>query len=181
MTLRADGPEYVPLRVFRDDDLLDPGFRPPHRPHGRALQPQRGGARGGAADAALDGTRLVGVPPGEGPQAACGGPARPRLHLSDQAPPARRRDDGRPGRGGPGRPPGLPVGAGGGDLEGRAHGSGRRPRPGRGRLGLAPLEEGPQAGLRPHPHQGEGLPHRLRRRDSGDGDPAPEHPAPPGE
>ena len=29
--------------------------------------------------------------------------------------------------------------------------------------------------------KGEGLPHRLRRRDSGDGDPAPEHPAPPGE
>ncbi len=25
MTLRADGPEYVPLRTFRDDDLLDPG------------------------------------------------------------------------------------------------------------------------------------------------------------
>ena len=24
MTLRADGPEYAPLRVFRDDDLLDP-------------------------------------------------------------------------------------------------------------------------------------------------------------
>jgi len=28
MTLRADGPEYVPLRVFRDDDLLDPGSDP---------------------------------------------------------------------------------------------------------------------------------------------------------
>ena len=25
MSLRADGPEYVPLRTFRDDDLLDPG------------------------------------------------------------------------------------------------------------------------------------------------------------
>ena len=25
ITLRADGPEYVPLRTFRDDDLLDPG------------------------------------------------------------------------------------------------------------------------------------------------------------
>ena len=44
-----------------------------------------------------------------------------------------------------------------------------------GRLGLAPLQEGPQAGLRPHPHQGEGLPHRLRRRDSGDGGPARRH------
>ena len=28
MTLQADGPEYVPLRTFRDDDLLDPGSDP---------------------------------------------------------------------------------------------------------------------------------------------------------
>ena len=28
MTLRADGPEYVPLRTFRDDDLLDPAQTP---------------------------------------------------------------------------------------------------------------------------------------------------------
>ena len=28
MTLRADGPEYLPLRTFRDDDLLDPGSDP---------------------------------------------------------------------------------------------------------------------------------------------------------
>ena len=28
MTLRACGPEYVPLRTFRDDDLLDPGSDP---------------------------------------------------------------------------------------------------------------------------------------------------------
>ena len=28
MTLRADGPDYVPLRTFRDDDLLDPGSDP---------------------------------------------------------------------------------------------------------------------------------------------------------
>ena len=28
ITLRADGPEYVPLRTFRDDDLLDPGPTP---------------------------------------------------------------------------------------------------------------------------------------------------------
>ena len=27
-TLRLDGPDYVPLRVFRDDDLLDPGSDP---------------------------------------------------------------------------------------------------------------------------------------------------------
>ncbi|MDE2778370.1 MAG: hypothetical protein OXI91_01655 [Chloroflexota bacterium] len=28
ISLRADGPEYVPLRTFRDDDLLDPGSDP---------------------------------------------------------------------------------------------------------------------------------------------------------
>ena len=28
MTLRVDGPEYVPIRTFRDDDLLDPGSDP---------------------------------------------------------------------------------------------------------------------------------------------------------
>ena len=28
MTLRASGPEYVPIRTFRDDDLLDPGSDP---------------------------------------------------------------------------------------------------------------------------------------------------------
>ena len=28
ITLRANGPEYVPLRTFRDDDLLDPGSDP---------------------------------------------------------------------------------------------------------------------------------------------------------
>ena len=28
VTLRSGGPEYVPLRVFRDDDLLDPGSDP---------------------------------------------------------------------------------------------------------------------------------------------------------
>ena len=28
MTLRSSGPDYAPLRVFRDDDLLDPGSDP---------------------------------------------------------------------------------------------------------------------------------------------------------
>ena len=28
MAIRADGPEYVPIRTFRDDDLLDPGSDP---------------------------------------------------------------------------------------------------------------------------------------------------------
>ena len=37
------------------------------------------------------------------------------------------------------------------------------------RLGMAPLEEGPQARRGPTPHQGEGVPRRLRRRGSGHG------------
>ena len=152
-----------------------PRLRPPHRPHGRPVQPEPGGARGGAAAAALPGTRLVGGPPGQGPQAARRGAAGPLLHLPDQAPADGRHHDGRPGHSGPGRRQGLPVGAGGGDLEGRPAGRGHRPRPDRRRLGLAPLEEGPLPRPRPAPHPGKGLPHRLRRRASGDGGPARRH------
>ena len=95
MTLRADGSEYVPLRTFRDDDLLDPGSDPPHRPHGCSLGPGGRRARGGAAASALPGPRLVPAPHGEGSQAARHGAARARLHLPDQAPADGRRDDGR--------------------------------------------------------------------------------------
>ena len=73
-----------------------PRLRPPDSPHGRSFGPVRGGARGGAADAALPGTRLVAAPHGEGPQAARHGAARARLHLPDQAPPDGRHDHGRP-------------------------------------------------------------------------------------
>ena len=38
MTLRADGPEYAPLRTFRDDDLLDPA-RTPSSPCWALCQP----------------------------------------------------------------------------------------------------------------------------------------------
>ena len=58
-----------------------PRLRPADRPHGRAVEPEPGGARGGAAAAALPGTRLVGVPPGQGPQAAGHGAEGTRLHL----------------------------------------------------------------------------------------------------
>ncbi len=148
-----------------------PRLRPPHRHPGRVLQPERRRAHRGAAAAALPGTRVVAGPSGEDPQAARGRPPGPRLHLSDQAPPDRRRDDGRAGRGGPCRAAGLPVGAGGGDLEGRGHGHRRRRRSDRRGLVVAPLEEGQEARLRPSDHQGEGLPHRLRGGDTGDGHP----------
>ena len=122
-----------------------PRLRPPHRPHGRVLQPRREGAHRGAADAALDGTRLVAGPHGEGPQASRGGQAGPLLHLPDPAAPDGRRDDGRAGRGGIGRPERLPVGAGGRDVEGSAHGHRHRGGPDRRRLAVAPLEEGQEA------------------------------------
>ena len=44
MTLRASGPDYVPLRVFRDDDLLDPGSDPLLAPLG-ALSELKPGER----------------------------------------------------------------------------------------------------------------------------------------
>ena len=181
MTLRADGPEYVPLRVFRDDDLLDPGSDPLI-----ALM--------GALSNLNEGERVVArlMLRSLGPdwsqahlEKAHKRPVEDRrdpvLHLPDPAPPDGRRDDGRAGGGGVGRPAGLPVGAGGRDLEGRGHGHRRRRSPGRRRLALAPHQEGRKAGLRPPAHQGEGLPHRLRRRDSGDGHPAPGHQAQPDE
>ena len=59
MTLRADGPEYAPLRVFRDGDLLDPGSDPIIALHGLAVESAPAGARRGAPDAELPGTRLV--------------------------------------------------------------------------------------------------------------------------
>ena len=73
MTLRADGPEYVPLRTFRDDDLLDPGSDPLIALMGALSNLNEGERVVGAADAALYGTRLVGVPPWRRPTS---GPSR---------------------------------------------------------------------------------------------------------
>ena len=112
------------------------------------------------------------------PQASGGGPARPLLHLPDQAPPDGRHHDGGPWGGGAGRPQGLPVGAGRGGVESRAAGRGRIPGAGCGGLGLVSLEEGPLPRVRPPPDKGEGLPRRLRRRDPGHRRHAPGHPAP---
>ena len=119
-------------------------LRPPHRPHGRALCPLRGRARRGPFDAALPRPRLVPGPHGQGPQAARHGAAGARLHVPDQAPADGRHHDGRPRPGRACGPEGLPVGAGRRDMEGGAPGGGHGPGAGRRRLGMAPLEEGPQ-------------------------------------
>ena len=104
MTLRADGPEYVPLRTFRDDDLLDPGSDPLIALMGALSALQRG-------ERVVARLMLRSLGP-DWSQAhlekAHKRPGRsrrdPLLHLPDQAPPDGRRDDGRPGRGGAGRP-----------------------------------------------------------------------------
>ena len=104
MTLRSGGPDYVPLRTFRDDDLLDPVFRSPDRPAGRSVCPAAPREDRCAAAAAFPGSRLVAGPPRKGPPEAGRRAEGTRLHLPDQAPPARRRDDGRAGSGGRWRP-----------------------------------------------------------------------------
>ena len=121
-----------------------PRLRPPHRPHGRALGPLRGRARRGPFAAALPRPRLVPGPHGQGPQAARHGAQGARLHVPDQAPADGRHHDGRPRPGRACGPEGLPVGAGRRDMEGGAPGGGHGPGAGRRRLGMAPLEEGPQ-------------------------------------
>ena len=175
ITLRADGPEYVPLRTFRDDDLLDPGSDPLIALLG-ALTALRPGERTVARlmlrslgpDWSQPHLEKAHKMPRHGAEGA-------RLHLPDQAAPDGRRDDGRARHRGAGRAQRLPVGAGRGDMEGGAPWDGNGPWAGGRRLGVAPLEEGPQAGGRPPAHQGEGLPHRLRRRDTGHGGAAPGH------
>ena len=49
VTLRADGPEYVPLRTFRDDDLLDPGSDRSKGDVSRHLTPMAMGSTGACA------------------------------------------------------------------------------------------------------------------------------------
>ena len=156
MALRLRGPEYLPLRPFRDDDLLDPG-----------------------SDGALSD-----LEPGERLVARLGlvslGPEWSRAHQEilyrrQQPDPANSPRTPRP------RPP-VPTwatwpswecwrcrrcraiyGCSGGDLEGGAAGPEHGGGPGRGRLGLVAHQEGHGRGESPgpDPDQGEALPHRL--------------------
>ena len=159
MTLRSGGPDYAPLRVFRDDDLLDPGSDPLIALLGAlsALRPRESDGCGAAA-AALPGPRLVSAPYGEGPQA-------PRAWNRESSAYANQvRDhlqlDGVTmavlGSGSAGGPAGLPVGAGR-RRRGRPALLGDRHRPSAwlaGGLGQASLEEGPLPRLRPDPDHG---------------------------
>ena len=63
ITLRADGPEYVPLRTFRDDDLLDPGSDPLIALMGALSELEDEERVVARLHAALPGPRLVAGPP----------------------------------------------------------------------------------------------------------------------
>ena len=63
MTLGIDGPEFLPLRLFRDDDMLDAGSDPLIRPHRLPVEPARGRARRRATLPAVARAGLVPGPP----------------------------------------------------------------------------------------------------------------------
>ena len=175
MTLRADGPEYVPLRTFRDDDLLDPGSDPLI-----SLM--------GALSNLNEGERIVARL-----MLRSMGPDWSESHLekAHKRPVEDRRDPSYTYQTRPLQTDGVTMAVLGvaalaalrGYLWVQAGETWKAVLMG---VGVATLltaggwawhrfKKAKQAGLRPDPHQGEGLPHRLRRRDSGDGDPARRH------
>ena len=181
MTLRADGPEYVPLRVFRDDDLLDPGSDPLI-----ALM--------GALSNLNEGERVVARL-----MLRSLGPDWSQAHLEKAHTRAveERRDPSYTYQTKPLQTDGVTMAVLGvaalaalkGYLWVQAGETWKAVLLGAGialALGVGGwlwhrIKKAGEAGLRPAPHQGEGLPHRLRRRDSGDGDPARQDQAQPGE
>ena len=163
LNLAPEGPEYAPLRVFRDDDLLDPGSDPIIALLG-ALSNLNEGERVVARlklrslGPDWSATPHEGDGPGDG-----GGEDGRHARPPGGGKPCERDRHGRPRPGGPGDHEGLHVGAGRRDLEGGPPGDWSRLRPGRSRLGLAALEGIAFAHLRPAAGEGEGLPHSLRR------------------
>ena len=105
-------PSTCRLRTFRDDDLLDPGSDPLIALMGALSELEEG-------ERVLCRLLLRSLGPdwSQAHQARAHKAGRPRepgavLHLPDQAPATGRRDHGGAGRGGFGRPQGLPVGPG---------------------------------------------------------------------
>ena len=178
MTLRADGPEYVPLRTFRDDDLLDPGSDPLI-----ALM--------GALSALEDDERVVArlLLRSLGPDWS-----QPHLEKAHKRPGMEPREPAYTFQTKPLQMDGVTMAVLGigalaalkgylwvqdGEIwKAAPPGDGNGPGAARRRLGVVAVEEGPQARRGPHPDWGEGLPHRLRRRASGHGDHAGDDPAP---
>ena len=169
MTLRSDGPEYVPLRTFRDDDLLDPGSDPLI-----ALM--------GALSALYEGERVVARL-----MLRSLGPDWSQAHMekAHKRPGMEPREPAYTYQTKPLQLDGVTMAVLGigalaalkgylwvqdGEIWkaallgiGTALGLGGR------RLGVVALEEGQKPRRGPHPDRGEGLPHRLRRRASGHG------------
>ena len=161
MTLRASGPQYVPLRTFRDDDLLDPGSDPL-----MALL--------GALSDLNEGERIVArlMLNSLGPDWS-----QQYMEKAEQQPATQPRDSVYSnqvkhhqtdvtnmailGVGALVALKGYMWVKDRGDVEGHPTGIGRCHGPGRRRLGLAPVEECPQPGLRPAADPGEGGPHGL--------------------
>ena len=167
MTLRAGGPEYVPLRTFRDDDLLDPGSDPLIALMGALSELEEG-------ERVLCRLLLRSL----GPDWSQSHQARAhRQAVPDNREPSYTYQT---------KPLQLDgvtmavLGAGalaalkgylwvqdGEILKASLLAAGSGARSHRGGLGLVALEAGPQPGLRPSPGAGEGLPRRLRRRAPG--------------
>ena len=168
VTLRADGPEYLPLRTFRDDDLLDPGSDPLI-----ALM--------GALSALYEGERVVARL-----LLRSLGPDWSQAHMdkAHKQPGMEPREPAYTFQTKPLQMDGITMAVLGlgalaalkgylwvqdgeiwkAALAARTPGDRRGPGAGGRRPGMAPLEEGPQARRGPDPDTGEGLPHRLRRR-----------------
>ena len=167
MTLRASGPEYVPLRTFRDDDLLDPGSDPII-----ALL----GALSNLNEHERVVTRLM--LRSLGPDWSQG-----HLEKAHKRPVAEPRDSSysnqvRHHQTDVNAVVVLGVAAliglrgylwvrAGETWKAALMGGRRSRRPDGGGMGVVAHQEGTVQRLRPTAHQGEGRPHRLRRRDTG--------------
>ena len=174
MTLRSDGAEYAPLRVFRDDDLLDPGSDPLIVLMGALAnlnERERIVARLMLRSLGPDWSKVH-------QEKIHGRPARGSAGLL-----ASRTDRRRTYRGStPGHPryrsargaEGLHVGARRRDLEGGPARRGTRRRPRRCGMGVEQVEGVALASLRPPDGEGEDQPHGLRGGGAGDDDPAPQ-------
>ena len=175
MALRSDGAEYAPLRVFRDDDLIDPGSDPLI-----ALM----GALANLNERERIVARLM---------LRSLGPDWSKVHQEKihGRPAEVRRDSSQAGQTGGGRTEGmhtwpssaselsqpaawLHVGTRRRDLEGGPPGCGTGRRPCRCGMGMEQVEGVALARLRPADGEGEDQPHGFRGGGAGDHDPAPQ-------
>ena len=175
VTLRADAPEYVPLRTFRDDDLLDPGSDPLI-----ALM--------GALSALYEGERVVArlMLRSLGPDWS-----QPHMEKAHKRPGMEPREPAYTYQTKPLQMDGMTMAVLGigalaalkgylwvqdGEIwKAAALGTVAALGLAVGSWGVVAVEEGPKPRRGPHSDPGEGLPHRLRRRAPGRRRPARRH------